>query len=353
MRRSPHLMSSLALAAALAAGSAQAIVASDGTGNWLGAGLPALDGVGKLTIVNPGGSFLCSGSLLAGGQYVLTAAHCLTNDTTGALNAAAVTVEFKPGTAAAVTTVGASYSVAPGWAGLDSLGNGSDLAIVRLATPVTTIAGYGLSTTNDIGKTFLMAGYGRIGDGTAGATAGTSGTLHYGYNVFDTTDLALTTALRNAGYGGAVGPAYTKYGDTYVFDFDNGSANQNAIKRLYDLTAVSGASNLGVSLEAMFAQGDSGGGDFVLDGSGNWVLSAVHSLDWNLCSNSTSGTLANCVVGPSGSTASFGSLGESTSVFSQSAWIAQVTGVPEPSSYVLMAAGLVCCGWLARRRGTI
>ena len=36
----------------------------------------ALDGVARISFTTPQGNYACSGSLLQGGQYVLTAAHC-------------------------------------------------------------------------------------------------------------------------------------------------------------------------------------------------------------------------------------------------------------------------------------
>lgn len=361
MRRSSFITSSITAAVALAVAAAQAadgpqplIVASDSPANWLGSGVSALDGVAQLTVAQPGGLFVCSGSLLAGGQYIVTAAHCLTDDNTGAINAASVTAQFKSGS---VTTVSASYSIAPGWAGFgNSAGNGSDIALIKLAAPVTTVAGYALSNSNDVGKTFLMAGYGLVGTGSTGAAGSAPQALHYGYNVFDTTDDALTTALRNGGYGAALGGSSTKLGETYVFDFDNGNANQNAITRLYALAGVNFASDLGQgSAEAMIAGGDSGGGDFVVGGNGMLLLSGVHSYGWDLCTNLANGgiadSLANCVVAPQNPKgASFGSLGGSTAVFSSLAWIESVTAVPEPTTGTLLLAGLACCGWLARRR---
>lgn len=334
-----------ALSTAALAGPTATISSTDDPANWLGASLSVLDGVAAVSLA---GSGLCSGSLLAGGQYLLTAAHCVTDDATGVQNVFSFNIDFKAGTAGAVSVGATAVYIAPGWQGGNhSLGDGSDLAILRLSSTVTTVAGYGLSPTLDLGKSFLMAGYGRIGTGAGGAADGSYGVLHYGYNVNDTTDYALNTALRAAGYGPYLDPMYaTLYGETYVYDFDNGRTAQNALQRLYALTGVAVNSDLGLGAsEAMIAPGDSGGGDFVLV-DGQYLLSGVHSYGWNLCTDIASGgvsdALAGCTLRPDG-VSSYGSLGGSTSVYSALSWIASVTGVsavPEPATWVLLLGGL-------------
>ncbi len=343
------------LSAGVLAGPSTMIASTGDPANWLGSSWSVLDGVAAVSLA---GSGLCSGSLLAGGEYLLTAAHCVSDPNTGAQNVFSFLIDFKAGTAGAVSRAASAVYIAPGWQGENhSLGDGSDLALLRLSTPVTAIAGYGLSPTLDVGKTFLMAGYGRVGNGATGAENGSYGVLHYGYNVNDTTDYALNNALRAAGYGVYMDPMYsTLYGETYVYDFDNGLAAQNALQRLYGLTGVAVSSDLGLgATEAMTAPGDSGGGDFVLEG-GQYLLSGVHSYGWNLCTDIASGgvsdTLAGCTLSPGG-VSSFGSLGGSTSVYSALSWIQAVTGVsavPEPGVWALLLAGLPGLRLAARRR---
>ena len=358
--RCSSILKSVALATACAAWSLAAangpvatIVASDNPANWLGAGNPALDGVARLNIsAVGGGGGVCSGNLLSGGQYLLTAAHCITDDNTGALVVGSIDVAFKSGT---VNTTAAAYFVAPGWRGFNrSAGDGSDLAIVKLSSTVASVRGYELSNTNDVGRTFMMAGYGLIGTGAVGATGGVSA-LHYGFNVNDTTDYDMQMTLRNGGYGDAqLGPMYPiKYGETYVYDFDSGNADQNALKRMFNLAGAASSSGLGLGAsESMIAPGDSGGGDFVLV-NGQYVLSAVHSYGWDLCTTLANGglddSLGNCVVSVANGS-SFGSLGGSTAVFSSIDWIHTIVTVPEPGTWALMLAGLGVFGFTARRR---
>ena len=260
---------------AAAAGPIPTIASTDDPANWEGISNPALDGEARIHL--SGGS-TCSGTLLSGGLYVLTAAHCLTGPDSGVLAVnTETTLFFNQHKASALSVAAAAFYIAPGWQGFNfSAGDGSDIALIKLATPVTSVAGYALSSSLDLGKTFMMAGYGQIGTGLTGAT-GPYGELHYGFNVIDTTDYALQSALI-AQYGGTL---YNKLGETYVYDFDNGVADQNAIQRLYGLVGISAGSNLGLGTsEAMIGQGDSGGGDFVLGAGVDVVrLNFSHGTD--------------------------------------------------------------------------
>jgi Trypsin/PEP-CTERM motif len=336
---------SAAVAGLCAIGSAQAVVSSTPASDWRlnpGDFGGAFDGVAKLLFSNSEGSFVCSGSLLSGGQYVLTAAHCADDFTS-------MTVDFKLG---AVTANVVSATLHSGWTGFNtSVGNGSDIAILKLDTKITGISGFKLSTGNDLGKNILMAGYGLTGTGSTGDDGGFDrdppGTVprlwrpHFGYNTIDVTDYDLMEGVFGPGAGN------TAYGETYVFDFDDGTAEHNALQRLKDLTGAGYADSstgLGTS-EALTAGGDSGGGDFYWDGT-QWVLTGVHSYGWGLCSGDD---LPNCDV-LEGTNSSYGDLSGSTAVFSHTAWINSVIAVPEPETYALMLAGLGIVGWTARRR---
>lgn len=67
-------------------------------------------------ITSTNGSTVCSGTLLAGGDYVLTAAHCAAGFTS-------MSVDFKLGTVIRQVSAGNAF-VLPGWNKV--LGNGSD-----------------------------------------------------------------------------------------------------------------------------------------------------------------------------------------------------------------------------------
>ena len=339
MRISSRLFTA-ATAGLLVAGSAHAVVSSTPPTDWrlnpgdFGGGL---DGVAKLLFSNNAGNFVCSGSLLKGGRYVLTAAHCADDFKT-------MTVDFKLGS---VTANAVGATVHAGWSGY--LGDGSDIAIVELDRKIKGIEGFRFSTTNDLGKNILLAGYGLVGTGATGSTAfdrdppGTDPRLwhaHFGYNTIDTTDYALSEAVFGPGGGSRA------FGETYVYDFDDGTASHNALQRLKIAnggTWADSSTGLGTS-EALIAGGDSGGGDFIWNGH-EWVVTGVHSYGWGLCGY----YLPNCDVVP-GTNASYGDLSGSTATFSHTAFIREVTGVPEPETYALMLAGLAVLGGVARRR---
>jgi secreted trypsin-like serine protease len=313
-------------------------------------GVAALDGVARISFSNSSGSWACSGSLLAGGEYVLTAAHCADDFTSMTIhfgwyaNAAAVTRTVAAGNA----------SVHPMWTG--ELDTGADIAVVKLNAPVTTIPGYNLSTTNDVGKTHLMAGYGTtsVGSTNSATNWADGGYGHYGYNTFDVTSNDFNAAVQTIDPTWGYDPSYYLPGITYMVDFDNpnGSQTNNTLGRVAGVTGNTYTSGTGLGTqEALIAGGDSGGGDFVWDGS-QWLLSGVHSWGWqgnSVCFYINVGT-NNCDVG-SANSSSYGDLSGSTAVVSHLAWINSVTAVPEPQTPLMLLAGLAAIGGALRRRG--
>lgn len=311
-------------------GGAHAVVTNTDPSNWRlqpGDFGGAFDGVAQLTIKLSNGNLdVCTGSLLSGGLYVLTAAHCVDK-------AVGMDLSFRSGD---FTAKSASIVLHPGWAGI--LGTGADIAVIKLDR-VVPVSGALLSTTNDIGKDFLVVGHGSTGLGPQGrdSVSDAVSAPHYGFNTIEAFDFDVAEAVFGPGAGNRT------HGETYVADFDDGTDGRNALQRLKTAFVGSWAgSTLGLGdAEALSAGGDSGGGDFVWDGT-RWRLTGVQSYVWAACV-----VLTDCIAGGE---SSHGYLSGSTAVFSHLDWIASVTPVPEPKGWTLMLAGAFAVGLVLRRR---
>jgi hypothetical protein len=266
------------------------------------------DAVARVVVTMPGGAFGCSGSLLAGGQYLLTAAHCVSDGSDGGNpTVLSLTATLNDGQ----VLDGATYYVPPGWTG--DFNDGSDLALVRLAASAVGITGYDLWRGADPWDAVIdVVGYGERGLGSTGSVDGSFGTLRAGQN-----ELAPIT--------------WAMAGDPYAWDFDNGLAANDTLCLLY---AACGT-GLGAD-EVMIAPGDSGGPSFYL-GS----LLGVHSF------GATYGIGEGDIDNQLNS--SFGELAGDTRVNEYAGWIDSII-IPEPGSMLLLASGLAALLYRARRR---
>lgn len=314
------LRSALLASALAAALPAHAITSTSNPSNWevsdfasaTGMSNNVLDGVAGLLITTGGGALNCSGSLLSGGAYVLTAAHCVTNGS-GALNANSVQLSFASGATASVSS-SSQISVFNTWNG--TLGANNDLALLRLDTAVTSISGYQLYGSDPMSQAIYIAGYGLLGTGNTGASGSVTSTLHWGMNEYEAT------------YG---------IGGSYIWDFDNGTANQNTLS----LAGLSSTQGLG-ALEGNIASGDSGGPSFIQLGQQLYLV-GVHSFGLRASFGDIDG-LQN---------SSFGEMsGDTVFTTANSTWInsynAPAAVVPEPATWAMGLAGLALVG--SRRR---
>lgn len=222
------------------------------------------DGYDGVVRVSFGGSY-GTGSLLFDGRAVLTAAHLFE----GLTGSASVTFETRSGT----QTLSASKTlIHPAY---DKTHNNNDLALVWLTGMAPMSANrYDIYRDKDeIGQSFILAGYGRTGTGSAGATSSNAASPMRlkADNKFD----ADASTLKN--YLGS-GMAWTPLtGSQLVADFDDGTTTRDALGRLIYQT------NTGNGIdEGLIAQGDSGGPAFI-----SGLLAGVASYTASLFKDST------------------------------------------------------------------
>jgi secreted trypsin-like serine protease len=313
---------------------------------------PRDSGVVALIMDTPGGSFICSGTLLADRQSILTAAHCV-SDGFGTANPLTTTVHFQPagGLAAGTrihtplgpgveTRTVTSYFVNPGYTG--QVIDQNDIAVLRLnsAAPAHASA-YGIYTGPGLtGMDFTVHGYGRLGDGTTGANNFTA-RLRNGDNRYDFRfgDSDFGPGFWDGAFDNPALPA-AQIAFSYVSDFDNGlSANDASCLLATQDFSLSGPKwcNTGRgNREVGVAGGDSGGPNFI-DG----LISGVNS--YGLTFGAAYGDFGG------GLNSGFGEFSGYVPTYIHADFI-NAALVPEPGTYAMMFAGLAAVGLMVRRR---
>jgi secreted trypsin-like serine protease len=360
MFRQASLAAGAALAVLSAHSAAQAVVVA-GTSS----GFSRHAGISRLTITYGGGSSsntstaTCTGTLLPSGQHILTAAHCLT-DRDGNLDVLGTSATFVS-PHYGQTTVGVAsdgYYIYSGWDGF----SGGDIAVLKLSNtvPIHYERHNIYRRSDEAGRFFQVAGFGKTGFGQSGATTNNPGTFATGQNRFD---IALES----------FGPIM---GSQLLFDFDSGSPQHDTSGQVF------GIRDLGIGgFESTIAFGDSGGPAFIdgqIAGVSSYILSPGQPIDIDDQLNSSFGELAGAmrvssyaqfidaaVAGRIASTQK----GQTTSRSTTSGNVALISynytdgdfvidaptyeaeSVPEPTSALgLLAVGLSGAGLLSRKR---
>ena len=323
-------------------------IASGGDSRYL-AVQPAYSGVVTLIMnYGPDVSFICSGTLLPDRVSILTAAHCVSDGTTG--RPLSTTVFFPNSDPEGLPSQGANvgsrsvtlYNVHPSFTG--EVIDQNDIAVLRMNAPApatarsySLFAGSGLTSTQ-----FNVAGYGERSDagGNVGANLG-AGRLRQGQNRYDFRfgDADFDNFWVNLDGNGENAFGKAQIAHSYVSDFDNGRTANDASCRLAAFFSLGGGKycNLGLGLdEVAIGGGDSGGPQFV-----NGEISSVTS--YGLSFGEDFGYIT------AGLNSSFGEFNGFVPVFIHTAFI-NASMVPEPAAVVLMITGLAILGVIARRR---
>jgi hypothetical protein len=301
MRRAWSLVSVAAVV--LLTQSAWGIVRRDDVDNSQYTGLanqPQFAAVGKVFA----GASAGSGTVIANGWWVLTAAHVVA----GALLSS---ISFQIG---ASTYTAQNVFIHPSYPGSGTFPT-ADIALIELNAPVAGVTPAQIYTgTNEIGKQGHSVGYGLTGTGITGYISNTYGTKRAMRNIIDLIIFPNGTISPN--------------GSILLSDFDSPAGTNNSLSPW-------GSSATPLDLEGMGAPGDSGGPVFILEG-GVWYIAGVHSFIGDLGPPAGNGQ----------ADARYGDILGSTRVSSYAGWINSV--VPEPASMTALALGLI--GLLARRR---
>ena len=267
------------------------------------------DGVVRVSV----GGYFGTGVLLYDGHAVLTAAHLFTHGST----AATVSFETVAGTS---TLTSSSVTVQPLY---DPAQGNNDLALVWLSTPAPLQAErYTLyRSTDELGQTMTMVGYGLNGTGASGEAAATNPPVRMKANNQFEADAALLKKV----LGQSISWSPT-LGTQLLAAFDNGTTGHDALGLLLNLPGL----GLG-STEGLIAPGDSGGPAFI-NGQVAGIASYTASLVYGAAKPDVDAALNS----------SYGELAAWQRVSSYQQWVdqslrAQYTGAPTKPSEVAKA----------------
>ena len=304
-----------------------------------------------------GSAFICSGSVMADGRSIATAAHCV-SDGAGTANPVKTTVHFFNGNPdqravgvgnTSETRTVTAYFVHPEYTG--EVIDQNDIAILRINKEAPASAQrYDLFTTNDLtGTQFNVAGY-----GTRSTTGGNNGNtppfgartgfLREGDNIYDYAwgdsrfQGFFTDVIAGENFFGTADIEFS-----FISDFGNVTQALDKSRRIANALGLGPIGNtlfpinFGVGArEVGIAGGDSGGPGFV-DGK----LATINSYGL------TFGTNFGDFGG--GLNSGWGEFSGYVPVYIHTDFIA-TTAVPEPASWALLIMGFGLTGATMRRR---
>ena len=222
---------------------------------------PAFNGVVKIELSD---STYGSGALMFGGNYILTAAHVVTNSAGQKMPG---TIKFYPNSSNVfslpISFTAADVSIVQGYVPNGGIPVPNDVAVINIHDNAPSgIAGYELyRSSNEIGQSFTMVGFGQTGNGTNGADSSTGGIKRIGINTFEATGADVNQ------------PALFK---DLVFDFDDGTPAGNELLNRYGVPSTTGETSSNILIETDSAPGDSGGPGF-LNSNGKLLIGGIVS----------------------------------------------------------------------------